>query len=188
MTRRLAPELVTRSVAGSSLEWKLTDPLAFGLTTASPLQRAICRVADGAPLGDLARDPTVIAAFGDARGLPRERPKEVVLLSGIRTAKSLTAACAAFHMAVTCDVGRLRHGEKPRVPVVSIQKDLADVIMDHLVGSVKASPLLRPFLIGDPTADTVVLRHPSGVPVEVKVTAGARAGSTLVALAGGLRL
>lgn len=180
MTRQLSPELITRAVAGSSLEWKLTDPLAFGLTTASRLQRAICRIADGVPLGDLANDHSVIAAIGDVFGLPHERPKEMVIISGIRTAKSLIAACGAFHMAVTCDVSTLRAGEPPRVSVVSVQKDNADVIMNHLVGSMKSSALLRPFLIGEPTAEGLTIRHPSGMPVEVRVVAGSRAGSTLV--------
>ncbi len=182
MTKRLSTELITRAVAGSSLEWKLTDPLAFGLTTASPLQHAICRIADGTPLGDLAHEPTVISALGGTvEGLPQERPKEVAVISGIRTAKSLIAACGAFHFAMTCDVTRLRAGEIPRVSVVSLKKDLADVIMNHLVGSVKASSLLRPFMIGEPTADGVMFRHPSGTPVEVCVVAGARAGASLVA-------
>ncbi len=179
--KRLTPQLIARAVAGASLEWMLTDPLAFGLTTASPLQRAICRAADGLPLADLATEPTVRAAFGDTSGLPPDRPREVCVLSGIRTAKSLIAACNAFKMAVSCDVTSLRPGEVPRVSVVSLRKDLADVIMNHLVGSVKASPLLRTFMVGDPSGDGIVLRHPSGLPVEVCVVAGARAGSSLVA-------
>lgn len=170
-----------RAIAQSSLEWKLTNRHAFGLTTASPLQRAICRVADGAELGELAHHSTVIAAIGDVHSLPHERPKEMFLISGIRTAKSLTAACGAFHMAVTCDVSTLRAGEIPRVSVVSLRKDLADVIMNHLVGSLQTSPLLRPFLLGEPTADGLMLRHPSGMPIEVRVVAGSRAGATLVA-------
>lgn len=181
MTKRLDAAIITRAVAGSSLEWKLTDPLAFGLTTASPLQRAVCRIADGVPLGALAHDPTVIAALGNVYGLPHERPSEMVVISGIRTAKSLTAACGAFHMAVTCDVSRLRAGEIPRVSVVSLQKDLADVIMGHLVGSVEKSPLLKPFMIGNPTSEGVLFRHPTGIPVEVRVVAGSRAGASLVA-------
>ncbi len=180
MKRGLSPELITRAIAGSSLEFKLTDALAFGLTTASPLQRAVCRVADGVPLGELAGDRTVIAALGNVHALSHERPHEVVVLSGIRTAKSLIAACGAFHMATTCDVSSLRPGEVPRVSVVSTKKDNADVVMNHLVGSVKASPLLSRFLLGEPSGDGLLLRHPSGVPVEVCVVAGSRAGSSLV--------
>lgn len=180
MTRRLDASVIARAVAQSSLEWKLTDPLAFGLTTASPLQRAVCRIADGTPLRELAHDRTVIAAVRDVAGLPHERPKEIVVLSGIRTAKSLIAACNAFHMAVTCDVSSLRPGEIPRVSVVSLKRDLADVVMNHLVGSVQASPLLRPFLIGEPSGDGLLIRHPTGIHVEVCVVAGSRAGSSLV--------
>lgn len=180
MTRRLPNELIERAVTGGSLEWKLTDPLAFGLTTASPLQRAICRIADGQPLGALAFDHTVIGALKDVAGLPSEKPREMVILSGIRTAKSLIAACGAFHMAMTCDVSQLRAGEPPRVSVISLTKDNADVIMNHLLGSVKASPLLRPFLLGEPTGDGLFLRHPTGMPVEVRIVAGSRAGSSLV--------
>lgn len=181
MTKRLPSAVVQRAVAGSSLEWKLTDALAFGLTTASPLQRAVCRVADGAPLGELAHDPRVIAAIRDVHGLPHEKPREMFLLSGIRTAKSLTAACGAFHMAMTCDVSRIGPGEIPRVSVVSLKKDLADVIMSHLVGRLKASPLMRPFMLGEPSGESVMLRHPSGKPIEVAVVAGSRAGASLVA-------
>ena len=43
-------------------EGLLTSPLGFALTTASPLQRAIARVADGRPLGDLADDPLGLVA------------------------------------------------------------------------------------------------------------------------------
>lgn len=181
MTHALSPAAIARAVASSSLEWKLTDPLAFGLTTASPVQRAVCRVADGVPLGELAHDADVRAAFGDVRALPKERPAEVAVLSGIRTAKSLIAACGAVHMTQTCDVSRLGPGEIPRVSVVSLQKDLADVIFGHIVGRTQASPLLRPLMIGEPQADSVYFRHPTGRQVQIKVVAGARAGATLVA-------
>lgn len=181
MTRALTPDVVNRSVAKSSLEWKLTNRHAFGLTTASPLQRAVCRIADGEPIGhELARDETVITAVGDVAALPTVRPKEMFIVSGIRTAKSLIASCGAFHMAMTCDVSSLRPGEIPRVSVVSLAKDNANVVMNHLVGSVQASPLLRPFLIGDPSTEGLTLRHPSGTPVEICVVAGSRAGSSLV--------
>jgi hypothetical protein len=181
VTKRLPSPLIERAVSGSSLEWKLTDEHAFGLTTASPLQRAVTRIADGRQLGELALHPHVIRALGDVHGLPHEKPREMFLLSGIRTAKSLIAACGAFHMAMTADVSSLRPGEVPRVSVVSLKKDLADVIMSHLVGTIQAKPLLRRFMVGQPSAEGVVLRHPSGMPIEVSVVAGSRAGSGLVA-------
>lgn len=182
MTGFLSSELVADAVANSSLEWKLTDPLAFGLTKATPLQRAICRAADGVPLGGLATHPDVINAIGDCSDLVTGvRPKEMCVVSAIRCGKSLITACAAFHMALTCDVSGLRAGEIPRIPVVSLQKDLGEVIMGHLVGSITSSPLLRTFLIGEPKADGIVLRHPSGTPIEIQVAAGSRAGAALVA-------
>jgi hypothetical protein len=179
--RDFTPEQLSEAVAGASLEWRLTNPHAFGLTTASPLQRAVCRVADGRPLGDLARDPRVIAAFGSVDSLPCERPREIVVLSGIRTGKSLLAACAAVDMALKCDVSSLRAGEVPRVSVVSLRKDLADVILNHIIGSVTSSPLLSPLMVGQPSVDSLSLRHPSGCPVQIKVVAGSRAGASLVA-------
>jgi hypothetical protein len=181
LTGFLDAGLVARATAAASLEWKLTDPIAFGLTTASPLQRAICRIADGESLGALSEHPRVVAALGDVHALPHERPKEMFVISGIRTAKSLIAACGAFHMAMTADCSQLRPGEIPRVSVVSLKKDLSDVIMNHLVGSVKASPLLRRFMVGDPSGDGIVLRRPDDRLVEVCVVAGSRAGSSLVA-------
>lgn len=182
MTARLDPSHLAHAVAESSLEWKLTDPLAFGLTTATPLQRAICRVADGVPLGDLAKHRDVRAAIGDVSALEvGHRPKEFCVIAGIRGAKSLIAACAAVHMALTVDLTGLRAGEVPRIPVVSLQKDLAAVVVGHLAGTLTSSPMLRRFLIGDPNGEGVTLRHPCGTPIEIRVAAGARAGATLVA-------
>ncbi len=40
---------------------------------------------------------------------------------------------------------------------------------------------MRRFLVGEPSAEGIVLRHPSGTLVEVQVVAGSRAGSSLVA-------
>ncbi len=180
-TLAITADVAAAAVARSSLEWKLTDRHAFGLTTASDLQRAICRVADGRPLGDLRASRVVRRAFVNVEALPNEKPREMTILSGIRTAKSLTAACAAFHMTQTCDVSQLGPGEIPRVSVVSLQKDLADVVFGHLVGRAQASPLIRPLILGEPGSDSIHFRHPSGRPIQVKVVAGSRAGATLVA-------
>ncbi|HSY24220.1 MAG TPA: hypothetical protein VK841_18965 [Polyangiaceae bacterium] len=164
-----------------SLEQLLTSPDAFGLTTATPLQRAICRIADGLPLGELASCTEVVDAIGDTSALPAGTvPLEVYLLSGIRTAKSLIAAALAVRAALTCDLSRIRPGEPVRVSVLSLTRDLADVIMRHIVGTLESKPMLRPLIVGSPTADTVVLRHPSGHEIETCAVAGAKSGSSLV--------
>jgi hypothetical protein len=59
--------------------------------------------------------------------------------------------------------------------------DLGRVVFDHLVGTVTSKAALRALMVGEPTGDTVQLRHPSGRVVEIKVVAGARAGASLVA-------
>lgn len=167
--------------AGLRLEDLLTHPLGCGLSTATPLQRAICRIADGIPLGDLATHPHVIASVGNVAALPNRRPAEMDVLAGIRGAKSLICANAAVQATQVCDVSGLGPGEVPRVPVISLDKDLAVAVFTHVRGIVEGSPLLRTLLVKEPTTDTVVLRHPSGRPVEIKVSAGKRAGSSLVA-------
>jgi hypothetical protein len=159
-----------------TLERLLTSQAGFGLTTASTLQRAICRAAEGRPLGELAV-PEVTQRFVH---LPTGWPSEVLLLAGIRTAKSLMAAAAGVKASQSCDVSKLGPGEVPRVSIVSTVKDNADVILNHIVGNVQAKPSLRRLLLEAPTGDTVLLRHPSGRPVEVRVVAGSRAGHTLV--------
>jgi hypothetical protein len=164
-----------------TLEALLTHPEAFALGTASPLQRAICRIADGLPLGELATHPAVTHAIGDVAALPSSRPAELLILSGIRTGKSLLAAALAVRAALTCDLSRLRPGETARVSVLSLTVDLGRVVFDHIAGTVAARPALRALMVGEPTSDSVTLRHPSGREVEIKVVAGARAGASLVA-------
>lgn len=164
-----------------TLERLLTQPIAFGLTTASPLQIAICRIADGLPLGDLATHPDVMRALGDVSLLPSTRPLELIILSGIRAGKSLLAAALGVRAALTCDLSMLRAGETARVSIVSLTVDLASVVFGHLAGTVQEKPQLRALMVGEPVGDTVCLRHPTGRVVEVKVVAGARAGASLVA-------
>ena len=166
-------------LAGLTLETMLTHPAGFGLATASPLQRAICRVLDGLPLADLANHPHVVEAFGTTEQPPQ--PKELILIAGIRSGKSLLAACMAVYSTQVVDVSHLRPGEVPRVSLISVRADLATVLMDHLLGAINTSPYLKSLLIKEPTGDSIFLKHPSGRPVEIKTVAGSRAGATLVA-------
>jgi len=187
VTARLLAEFFAaegrRVAAPVTLERMLTSSDYFGLVTASPLQRAICRIADGLPLGELAAAPEVRDALGcDPSLLPvGVRPLEMLLLAGIRAGKSLLAAALAVRASQTCDLSKLGAGDEVRVSVLSLRKDLAEVVLSHLIGNVLNKPKLRALMVGEPTADAVVLRHPSGREVEIKVVAGAKAGSTLVA-------
>ena len=181
LTKALERELDEKRVKLGSMEELLVHPLGFGLKTASIVQRAIMRVADGKPLGDLWGHPAVVRAFGGEEPQLEGKPKEMAVLSAIRCGKSLMAACMAVHWTQVCAVEHLGPGEVPRVSIVSINKDLAEVIFGHVVGRVMASPALKGLVMGEPTTDTIVLRHPSGRPVEIKVVAGSRSGSTLVA-------
>jgi hypothetical protein len=165
----------------------LTNPKAFGLTTATPVQRAICRVIDGLPLGELASDPNVIAAFGgqeaiDALALLTHPPAEVYLVAAIRTGKSLLAATAGTKMALKCDLSMLRRGEVPRVSIVSLTMDNADVILkDHLIGTFTAKPMLARLLVKEPKGRSLFIRRPKdGRVVEIRVIAGKKAGGSLV--------
>lgn len=162
-----------------SLEYLLTDKDGFGLRTASPLQRAVCRVMDGTPIGELGTDPDVIDAFGGVIPSLGKPPREMIVLSAIRSGKSLISAARAVQLTQTCDVSGLVVGEVPRVSVLSLKKDLAQVVFGYVCGLCQG-PLFRDKIIGEPTADSILVRHPSGRPVEIKVTAGHRAGSSLV--------
>jgi hypothetical protein len=164
------------------LEALLTSPRGFGLTTATPLQRAICRASTGVALGKFADHPHVVTAFGGERAVSEvTRPRLLALLAGIRSAKSLFAAAKAFRASQVCDVSSLKAGEIPRIPIVSFKMDQAHAVFDHLRGSILASEALKSALIGEPTADRLYLRHPSGRPIEIIVSAGSRAGGSLVA-------
>lgn len=170
-----------------SLEILLTSPEYFALTTASPLQRAICRIIDGLPLAELASYPNVIAALGGEEAVSAYEacPSAVstlVILAGVRSGKSLIAAAAITRAALTCDMTRVRPGEPPpRASIVSTAKDTAMPAWQHIAGHIQGSKLLSARLIGEPRQNFLTLRHESGAPVDIAVVAGARGASTLVA-------
>ncbi len=165
-----------------SLEELLCSPEYFGLTTASPLQRAICRIVDGIPLGELGNHRDVLEALGTAEisSLLHGKPLEVDILSGIRSGKSLFAAAAGIHWAQTCDFRGLSAGDVPRVSILSLSVDNSGAVYRHILGALENSPKLQNLLVCKPTSDTITLAHPSGRPVEIKVVAGSRAGGSLV--------
>lgn len=152
-----------------ALEDWLTRPDLGGLP-ATPAQIAICRIADGIPVG-----PIPGVRVHEPGGVPRE----IVVVSGVRTGKSLIAATAAIASAVRADLADLRGRERARVAVVSLDRDKARAVLDHLDGLRARGPLGR--VLRDAGADTRVLRRPDGRDVEIVVAAGRRAGGSLVA-------
>jgi hypothetical protein len=165
-----------------TLEQVLTHPKAFGLVSATPVQRALCRVADGLPLGELACDPAVVRALGGADALaflPRTMPKELYVVAAIRCGKSLICAALAVRAALTCNLDGLGMHEVARVSIVSLDLDKAQVVLEHLMGATLRSAL-HGRVVGTPKAKSVRLRREDGRVVEIMVVAGKRAGGSLV--------
>jgi hypothetical protein len=165
-----------------TLERLLTSPAAFGLATATPVQRAICRALDGIPLAELADDEDVRAAFGDVAALPTfTRPREVHILAAIRSAKSLIAAASIVRASQVVDLSNLGDGDVVRISVVSIRLDNTRAVLSHLLGNLQAKPLLRGLLLNpDEATETYLeLRHPSGRPIEVVPVPLDRAGGSI---------
>lgn len=162
-----------------SLESLLTHRQGFALTTATPLQRQLARLIDGAADLD-ATSPELIEAAGDCRGIVGVRPREVTIVAAVRSAKTLLCAAAAVRATQTIQCEHLGPGEIPRVSVLSLTLDLAQVAQHHLVGSIMASPVLRELLVDEPRFDSVRLRHPSGRPIEICTVAGRRGGEGLI--------
>ena len=164
----------------------ITDRAGFGIVTASPAQRAACRIIDGHPLEELAAHPDVIELVGGVEALESlcsQRglmPTEVVFLASIRSLKTIIACAAAVRASQTVDVSKLGPGEIPRINIVSLKLDTSAVAHRILVDTMRASPLLSRLLI-DVTADTVTVRHPSGRPIEIACIAAAKAAAGLVA-------
>jgi hypothetical protein len=132
----------------STLEDLLTSPEGFGITTATPLQRAICRIIEGHPLAELQQHPDVVEALGGLTNYDPSQtpPTEVVIVAGVRGGKSMIAAGTAIRAALSCDLTGLAAGEIPRFSIVSLSIDNAKVVYGHLLGALK-QPRLKPLRI-----------------------------------------
>ena len=172
------------SGAQLNLEQLVCHEHGFQLTTATPLQRAVMRMETGEPLNELAKLPEVIEAIGGMQALGMlpigVAPAISVLMAAVRTAKSLKAAAKAFRATQVVNLDKLKDGEFARYSIVSIDKDKANAVLEHLVGKTEASPLLKPAII-KVAGESVWVMRPDGKAVEIKVMAGKRAGSSVVA-------
>jgi len=168
----------------ASLEELLTSPMGFGLERATPLQRAICWALERKPIpAELWADPSVPPAFGNLP--PDPGLIEFHLLCAIRSAKTLISVAATVWMAAHVDLGAaagldLRAGETPQISYVSAKLDLAQEAYKYLAGAFNESPFLASMMHGKPTADTLTMLHPSGVPIRIRVAALSAFGTNLV--------
>ncbi len=163
-----------------TLEDLLVSDYGFRLESAMPCQRALCRILEGRPLGDLEYDQDVIEMFGGVcPELYGKAPHMMVLLCAIRTGKSLLSMAHAVYVSQKIDLTGLRPGDGVRISILSTGVDTAKATFRHLAGAIESSPWMNSLKLRE-TADTIELRHPSGREVEIKVVALSRAGSTLV--------
>lgn len=176
-----------------SLEDLLISPDGFGLETATPLQRNICRAIQGLRVNP--RSAHVLEAFGGTLPEPGIIPRDFLLLASTRSAKSMIAAALAIWSSQAADLNGLSAGEIPRAVIVSLTKDNAKVVMQHVVGALR-KPAFRAIRIskkevksdwadiieesGTDLAGSEFVRHPSGRPVEIRVVAGKRAGGSAI--------
>lgn len=158
----------------------MTSPQGFDLTTATPLQRAVFRASAGEPLGELWDLEVVRNGFGGVCPEAGVIPRVMALTAAIRSAKSKWAAGRVFYASQFVDLSKTSASDEIRIPIVSTEKDTAGAVFSHLVETLQEKPALRARMIGAPTAMSVWLRHTSGRPIEVKVTALSRYASTLV--------
>ena len=174
----------------SFLEFLVTDPECFALTKATPVQRAICRCLDGIAIGDLVNDEDVRWAFTGKRGTDALEvlahipvgvmPKSVILCAAIRGGKTLISAALAFRACLTIDVSGIMPNEPVRYSIVATDMDKAKMAVAFLQGIVPEAPRLRPYFLGR-SEHGVVVRHPSGLPIEIRVTFGGGGGKGVIA-------
>lgn len=120
----------------------LMHPKIFGLETASPLQRAICRVADGLPIGDLWDDPNVRDSFGNVQ--PNAViPRELNVIAGIRGGKTLLAAAVTTRRSLIVNLEGLRDGEVARSGICSPDTNLSTQCFEYMSHVFQESELLR---------------------------------------------
>ena len=198
--------IVTYHKSNLTIEEVLTGEDYFGLTTATPMQRAVCRIADGLPIDDLlpnvmqpvegyddlvtSRSSLLYAVGGDQAelaqqaaiaALPRTPPLVFLLLSGIRTAKSLFAAAAAFTRTQTVDMSPASTGEEARVSVMSYETDKADEIYEHIARAIERSEAMRAVYVGSkPSERCHYFRNPCGRVVEIMIVAAKKYGGSTV--------
>lgn len=161
-----------------TLESLLTSDAGFALTSATPLQRAIMRAAEGRPIDDILEPYDRMKFFGMV-DVPLTRPRLVTLIAGIRSGKTFIAGAAALHSALTADLRKLPRYEKARVTIVAPTVSTADITFSLLTGAINEKPHLRALVAGKVTSDTITIKRGDGRLVDIVVVAAHRGGITI---------
>jgi hypothetical protein len=145
-----------------TLETLFTNEAFWGVTKATPVQRAKCRILEGRPVGDLKNHPDVVKMCG---GIPApdltSPPRELLDVSATRIGKSLWGACSLFFMSQTADISHTRDSDIVNIFIVALKMEGCKAVLKHLVTPLTTKPLLRPFLVDPPediTVDTAFSR------------------------------
>lgn len=184
------PSKVSSLSSQVSLETYFTSPHFFGVTTATDVQRAKCRIVEGLPLGDLADRPDVLEMCGGTVPSCTERTSEMLDISAIRIGKSLFAATLIFWLSQTVDLSGTRTSDIVRIFVVALKMDGCQAVIKHLFDALINKPALRPFLVDNPSDLTLKgvcqnglnIRHPSGKIIEVRAIPLDRGGGSGVSV------
>lgn len=179
---RAAPPTPSRAFlaldAVPSTEELLTSPEYYGLDEATAVQRMICRVVDGLPLGDLWKEKNVKKALGGKRP-PEKQPATVVIIAGTRGGKSMLAGSRGVRSALTCDLSGLVSGDRVRIPCLATGKDTAGFIHAHALALMK-TPRLAGLLVGRPLAASFEVSRENGHDIEISTIALSAQGNNIV--------
>lgn len=169
----------------SRVEQIMSSPGGYGLRL-THVQKAICRVIDGAPLEDLwkhkeVRDALRAQPVTEWRAKRTPRPFEVCVCAGIRGGKTMLACATAIDRAVNADLSLWKPGEAPPIlPLLSVRKHNARAAFSHLRGLLTKKGSMFGDHLENETADTLTVRHASGnCTIDIMVLAGSRAASNL---------
>ena len=141
-----------------TLEQLFTSPKLWNVPTATPVQRAKCRIFEGRPLGSLATHPDVLELTGVKGGrVPdmEEPPVEVLDISAIRIGKSLFGGAFLFWQSQVTDLSGTRDSDIVRLFVVALKIGGTAAVIKHLITPLTTQPLLQPYLVDDPKDITI---------------------------------
>lgn len=157
---------------------ELVTGARYAALSASPLQRAIVRLAEGRDAGDISDDELDRYLGSTAWRCPLAPPRGVCLVAGVRGGKSRLAVCAAIWGALTADLSTVETYEEVLAVIVGPTVRQAKKTFKQLLGVLRR-PGLAGFIIGEPTVDTVRIRRPDGREVSLAVLPAAAGGESV---------